>query len=858
MLKKYTFQLTLLFAVAFFVSCHNDVGDINPETETNSQITVPLEFNEIEGDLIGYIYDAENNPVTNVDVSIYSSTTTTNAFGFFSFEDVKLDPQGTFVKAEKSGYLLGSDLVYPNTNGKGTSKIELLRESQDLTFDAATGGVLTISGGGTISFPSSALMRSNGSSYDGTVSATAYTIHADDPHLGSKMAGGLIGIDVEGRHRVLSTFGMVAIELRGFDNQPLRIRSDKSAVLTIPISEELINKIDGDIMAWSFDEVEGLWLETSLASFVGSSFSVSIKKLGFWNIGYDYGVSQVCGKVKFSNELPAKNYTVQIDNNGLPSRIGITDQDGFFCGKIPLGEELRLEVLHPVCGTVLKELFIGPFEDIGTIGDIVIDIDEDYISGKIECNGEGINTATIMTNSGGIRNIFFPNANGSFSINLGEISCNSSNPFTLVVFDDKLSLSSDIYELSADFSESLEIEICQVECTASSEFVYEKEDYCIDGDYNRVSVDIEGGSGEYSYIWQNGSTDIYLNDLMSGSEVCVEVTDIVTECTYTFCDQVEVYKRLRIDNIYSSNDECFKNSGFIEMSFEGGKAPFSFEWTGPAGFFSQNEKIEDLIPGSYDIKIIDSGDCEVSESIEVYDVTTPIQSSKEDFCDLSIITIAELDGYKPYTYTWDAGEALGNQLFVYDPGVYNLTMTDANNCMRSTSLTISKAGSLPDIDISLSCEGGVITFSNLPSGFDYFYIPSDSEDKIPVNLSQGKLNLEIIETGYRFDLGSENPIFSNCFTTESVELPHFEGLKNISTTSVSCDVCADGKIEYTIDDGEVCESCTPGEARVLSAENMNDVTAINEAGELTKGEYYVVVLDENNACYIAHSLVVLD
>ena len=47
------------------------------------------------------------------------------------------------------------------------------------------------------------------------------------------------------------------------------------------------------------------------------------------------------------------------------------------------------------------------------------------------------------------------------------------------------------------------------------------------------------------------------------------------------------------------------------------------------------------------------------------------------------------------------------------------------------------------------------------------------------DLVQGQLKLEILQTGYRFELGSENATISNCSTSEIVELPEFDGLKNI-------------------------------------------------------------------------------
>ena len=162
------------------ISCHNDIGDINPETEQSNQITVPLEFDEIDGTLVGYIFDSSNNPVSGASVSIYNGETTTNEFGLFIFEDAKLDPQGTFIKAEKDGYIVSSDLVYPSSNGNATSRIIMLEIINEPSFQASEGGVVEIIGGGKIIFPPSSLIRPNGSIYSGEVRSTAYRLSPND------------------------------------------------------------------------------------------------------------------------------------------------------------------------------------------------------------------------------------------------------------------------------------------------------------------------------------------------------------------------------------------------------------------------------------------------------------------------------------------------------------------------------------------------------------------------------------------------------------------------------------------------------------------------------------------------------
>lgn len=857
MLRKYTYILSFLFVTLLIMSCHNDIGEVNPATEQNNQITVPLSFGEIDGELIGYVFDNANSPVANAKVSIYSGETYTNAFGVFTFENTMLDPQGTFIKVEKAGYLLGSDLVYPNTNGKGTARVMMLKVVNEPTFQASEGGKIEITGGGTLTFAPSSLIRANGSIYDGEVKSTAYRLSPTDSDLGVKMSGGLLGIDQEGRHRVLSTYGGLAIELRGFDNQKLRLKSDKVAELSFPIENDIQSSVEEDVPVWSFDFTDGLWHESTASTNDKQNFTTSINELGFWNFALPNAISQICGKMIYDNELPAKNYVVQIISNGLPSRIGITDQNGYFCGKVPLGENLKFQVLHPACGAILEEISIGPFENVGTIGDVILDVDEKYISGTIECSGVNNSNSTILVESNNQTNIFYPNANGSFSINLDEILCGTST-YSLFAYDNDTEMSSEPLELTSEFSENVRLEICGSECLALGTFSYEKDDYCNDGDYSRIIVEITGGSGDYTYQWDDGSSDVFSNNPNSNTELCVKVNDAVSGCDYTFCDDVPSFRSLKVESIYSSNTECQQTSGFIDLDLEGGKEPILFEWTGPEGYTSNAAQISDLSPGTYNLLVQDGGGCQVIETILVYDVTTPIQSDIEDECFQSIITIEEDEGYKPYVYNWDGGTSEANKLFVTMPGVYRLTVTDANMCTRRTSITLSRAGLLPVINVTNDCEEGSVIFSDLEAGYEYYYQNLDSSDKIPLNMVQGEVNISILESGYRFELGAQNLTTNNCFTSELVELPRFEGLEIGLVTPESCESCADGSIEYDINIDDECISCIPGEVKVIRSIDEEDVTILNEEKQLENGEYFVIVLDSNSECYIAHSRVIVE
>lgn len=151
--------LFCLLLVLFMSSCHEDSELSESEIIMNFSPEVVL---EVTGYLAGYVYDDEGRPVVDAVVQIYSGMTTTNEHGVFSFRNARLDKQGTYVRAMKSGFTTGSDMVYP-VEGKNVSYIQLFKLRKEKSFESEVGGETEISGGGKLIFPADAVIKKDGS-----------------------------------------------------------------------------------------------------------------------------------------------------------------------------------------------------------------------------------------------------------------------------------------------------------------------------------------------------------------------------------------------------------------------------------------------------------------------------------------------------------------------------------------------------------------------------------------------------------------------------------------------------------------------------------------------------------------------
>ncbi|WP_269468182.1 MULTISPECIES: PKD domain-containing protein [Flavobacterium] len=141
---------------------------------------------------------------------------------------------------------------------------------------------------------------------------------------------------------------------------------------------------------------------------------------------------------------------------------------------------------------------------------------------------------------------------------------------------------------------------------------------------------------------------------------------------------------------------CFgANDGAINITVAGGipfttGAPYTYTWTGPDGYTSSNQNISNLKPGYYNLTVGDNGNCPFSRS---YYVGEPgkfqiLGEYKQDITCFGLndgrINVNVSGGNLPYTYLWtkDGNPFTANSgnLSNLEPGVYDVTITEKNNC----------------------------------------------------------------------------------------------------------------------------------------------------------------------------------
>jgi hypothetical protein len=350
---------------------------------------------------------------------------------------------------------------------------------------------------------------------------------------------------------------------------------------------------------------------------------------------------------------------------------------------------------------------------------------------------------------------------------------------------------------------------------------------------------------------KNGVFDIDLSGLICDDTKKVEIFGFdnlsgATSSTKQFLEKPTNEVILKIcdvscDFITVLKYDCKKNLSAIAT---GGSGNFKYSWS--SGDTNKDITIsqDSIVEGNtYCVTITDiTENCSKTFCKLVHPIYPMIRFS----CDEKKLYGSHFGGEDPVTYLWSNGSTDKN-IIVTSSGTYCLTATDKNGCTSSVCEIIDL--SIPDIDDKpTSCDKNKYQLNSTP--FDYGqYSGSNNifgQFKYPAVL-------DFFSTGFNYTV---TLVVGNCQYITDIKLPQLIDGIDITTKNTSCGTCNDGKINFTLVNGASCYNCTVGDVKIVPLSNLQeDKSNINNAGQLPKGEYYVVVTDKNTGCYIAFKKV---
>ena len=157
------------------------------------------------------------------------------------------------------------------------------------------------------------------------------------------------------------------------------------------------------------------------------------------------------------------------------------------------------------------------------------------------------------------------------------------------------------------------------------------------GNDGSINITICGGVPPYSTLWSNGATTQDISNLTAGT-YSMTLTD-AAGCVYQYNNNNFVVNQPPANsnifiNAYVNAASCGSAcNGTINIETQGN---YTFLWTGPNGYTANQQNLNNLCPGGYNLKIVDSNGYEANYSYLVNggsaSIPLNLQSSNPGFC----------------------------------------------------------------------------------------------------------------------------------------------------------------------------------------------------------------------------------
>lgn len=382
----------------------------------------------------------------------------------------------------------------------------------------------------------------------------------------------------------------------------------------------------------------------------------------------------------------------------------------------------------------------------------------------IACFGD-VTGAIEITPQGGTPGYTFAwtGPNG-FNSDTEDISALETGSYSLTLTDSELcsQVFSDLVTITESSAITATFDITNVSCGEP-----------LPGSDGAIDVTVSGGNPGYTYSWSGDYgfiSDVEDLTAIFAGQFLLEVTDLL-DCVETFPAQEVLAPPPLIATPTQTDVDCYgESTGAIDLTVEGGTAPYDFDWTGPLGApAGTTEDISGLQAGAYSVTLTDANNCvvpfdDIATITEVDEIL--ISSVKTDITCGGLsngsIDITVSGGTLPYLFNWTGPSGyIGDteDISGLDAGDYKLTIIDGTGCVVSFPVveTIIEPLSVTATYVShvdVLCNGDAVgsieidvTGGTIPYLFDWTNASGTSVSNIedPVGLPAGAYSLSITD-----------------------------------------------------------------------------------------------------------------
>jgi len=232
--------------------------------------------------------------------------------------------------------------------------------------------------------------------------------------------------------------------------------------------------------------------------------------------------------------------------------------------------------------------------------------------------------------------------------------------------------------------------------TSPSEFVAQNElvsPSCFGLEDGSITVEVQGGTAPITYVFEGDTAANAMLDMVGAGNYAIEVVDgngCSFDASVDLAGPSAIVPDATVTDVLCSDSE----DGVIAVSAAGGTG-MGYIFAIDGGGFGPNGTFDDLAPGDYTITVQDDDACEGSASFTVASpdaigITVEANEGASETTSNGVIDITVTGGTAPYTFSWTGPNYDGTEEDAtgLTPGDYTVSITDANGCEYSETITV--------------------------------------------------------------------------------------------------------------------------------------------------------------------------
>ena len=325
--------------VTLLTGCGGGSGDSSIQTVETAPASKAVQQGEVKDSSSGI-------GLANVEVSIGSHTTTTDAQGFYELKDITASDKAV-VTFKHESYYQNSEIIaikgYSNGTTLSPNYLEVTLDKYDDSQNDDSQNEKLWSENFGIEIPGGIYTDEEGNDYSGNVIAEVAYEDISTEKGRDVFPGAYEGKNSNDVIVPFVSYGFMVIDLKDENGTALSISDD--IVLTFHTA---IGATEDIIPLWYYDYAQGVWIEEGYATLADGKYEGTVSHPGTWSLSQP--IEDASGiytdRIVYPDGTPVKDLRVHaIGKNWIRSDLS-TDENGKFEIEVIPGEDFKLKAYH--------------------------------------------------------------------------------------------------------------------------------------------------------------------------------------------------------------------------------------------------------------------------------------------------------------------------------------------------------------------------------------------------------------------------------------------------------------------------------------------------------------------------------